>query len=395
MNPTDDQRLRQRLHEEFGALEISPAPVLRVTGRGQGIRTRRRALAIGSLVVVLAGGALSLHTTGGHKPAPPTVTVSAPDPAAPGGVFASGTANGKPWHLAVRNIAADPGTPWCLPAVMFNGRYGNVLYPLARGAQAYGNPAYLAEIPGFPGVGAIFTQVKPGMTKVTVLWRDGRSLTMRPVRVSPCAGEHFLLAGFAFDNTQRVPPLLNVKGHAGFSRYAFSEGVNLGYPGMFAHTAPGVWANTGKDRVEIASSRAAQPIGTGTVAGMTWHIRTALGLFGQCYVATLRGGPGGGRGQGSECAPIAAPPRTTALAFVPVPGAYTQLPGYAGLVNPRAAKVVVSINGGSDLTLRPVRWTGRAYIAFVVPPGHRAHLIRLYDAGGHMFASTTALPRGG
>ena len=142
--------------------------------------------------MVLAGGALSGHALAGHKPAPPRVTISAPDPAAPGGVFASGIANGKPWHLAVRNIAADPGTRWCLPAVMFNGHYGDVLYPLARGAQPYGNPAYLADISGFPGVGAFFTQVKPGVTKVTVLWRDGRSLTVRPIRVSPCAGEHLL-----------------------------------------------------------------------------------------------------------------------------------------------------------------------------------------------------------
>ena len=60
----------------------------------------------------------------------------------------------------------------------------------------------------------------------------------------------------------------------------------------------------------------------------------------------------------------------------------------------RCAKVVVSINGGSDLTLRPVRWTGRAYIAFVVPPHYRAYLVRLYDAAGHLIAATTALPHG-
>ena len=56
MNPPDDQRLRQRLREEFGALEISPAPVLRVTSRGQGIQARRRALTAGALVLVVAGG---------------------------------------------------------------------------------------------------------------------------------------------------------------------------------------------------------------------------------------------------------------------------------------------------------------------------------------------------
>ena len=389
MNVTDDdQRLRQRLHEELGALEVSPPPVLRVTGRGQGIRTRRRALALGSLAVLLAAGALSLHATAGHKPTPPRVTVNAPGPAAPGAVFASGTADGKPWKLAVRNIAADPGTRWCLPAVMFNGRYGNVLYPLAKVTQLYGNPAYLADIPGFPGVGVIFTQVKPAVTEVTLTWPGWKTLTVRPVSVSGC-GQWFHLVGFAFTNAKGAPNILTV------SAYGEMMGLNLAPPGgLFGHTVPGVWANTDKNRADIASSRAAQPLGRGTVNGQIWHIRASLGLFGQCYTAALRGGPGDGRGQGSECVPIAAPPRTTALAFVPVPGAHTQLPGYAGLVNPRAAKVVVSINNGSDLTLRPVRWTGRAYIAFVVPPGCRAYLIRLYDADGHMFASTTALPRG-
>jgi hypothetical protein len=93
VNVTDDhQRLRQRLHEEFGALDVSPPPVLRVTGRGRQIRARRRALVLGSLVILLAGGALSAQATGGQKAVPPAVTVSVPDPAAPGGVFASGTA---------------------------------------------------------------------------------------------------------------------------------------------------------------------------------------------------------------------------------------------------------------------------------------------------------------
>jgi hypothetical protein len=392
VNPTDDQRLRQRLHEEFGALEISPPPVLRVTGRGRGIRTRRRALATGSLVILLAGGALSMHAAGGRNPAPPTVTVSAPDPAAPGGVFASGTANGRPWRLAVRNIAADPGTRWCLPAVMFNGHYGDVLYPLGKGAQAYGNPAYLADIPGFPGIGVIFTQVKPGVTKATVLWRDGRSLTVRPVSVSGCGGEHFHLAGFVFANAKGVAPLLNVEGRAGISRYSFSEGVGLANPGVFGHTAPGVWANTDKNRVDIASSRAAQPIGTGTVAGMTWHISTALGLFGQCYTATLRGGPGGGRGQGSECVAVSAPPRTAALDLVPVPSAHTQLPGYAGLVNPRTAKVEVALSDGTIPPARPVSIAGRTYVAFAIPPGCQVLQLKLFDSTGHVFAITTPVP---
>jgi hypothetical protein len=387
VSPTDDQRLRQRLHEEFGALEISPPPVLRVTSRGQGLRTRRRALAIGGLVVLLVGGALSAHAIGGQKAARPTVTVSAPDPAATGGVFASGTANGKRWALAVRNVNADPGTQWCLPAVMFNGRYGDVLYPLTEGAQAYGNPAYLRHIPGFPGVGAIFTQVKPGVTKMGAVLPNGQPVTLHPVRVSGCGGQHFLLAGFAFANAKGVAKSLTTWSGGGV------EGINfVPHAGLFGPAAPGVWANTDTNGADIATSWAAQPIGQGTVNGQGWHIRAALGLFGQCYIATLRGGPGGGHGRGSECVPVSAPPRTVALDPVPIPSAHTQLPGYAGLVNPRAATVIVSINNGTSRTIRPVNIAGRAYIAFAVPPRCRPYLVTLYDAAGRLFASTTRLP---
>ena len=81
---TDDQVLRQRLHEEFGALEISPPPVLRVTGRGRGVRARRRVLAAGT--VVLAALAVVAGARFGKAPViGPAVTLNAPNPAAPGG----------------------------------------------------------------------------------------------------------------------------------------------------------------------------------------------------------------------------------------------------------------------------------------------------------------------
>jgi hypothetical protein len=381
VNPTEDQRLRQRLHEELGALEISPPPVLRVTGRGQGIRARRRALAIGGLVVVLAGGALSAHVTGGPAARAPTVTVSAPDPAAAGGVFASGTADGKRWALAVRNVNADPGTQWCLPAVMFNGRYGDVLYPFTQGPQASGHPAYLAHIPGFPGVGAVFTQVKPGVTKVGAVLPGGQPITVHPVRVSGCGGQHFLLAGFAFANAKGAVKDLTAWSHGGV------EGLNLASAnGLFGPAAPGIWANSDTNRVDIASSWDAMPIGHGTVSAMVWHVRASLGLFGQCYVATLRGGPGGGHGQSADqCVPVAAPPRTYVLSALIVPSAHTQLLGYAGPVNPRTAYLDASVSNGTTQRVVPVRVAGRAYVAIVAPPGCSLTWVSLFDASGHLF----------
>ena len=393
MSVTDDQRLRQRLGQELAALETSPAPVLRVIGRGQGIRTRRRALAIGGLAVVLAGGALSAHVTGGHKAAPPRVTVSAPDPAAPDGVFASGTADGKPWKLAVRNIAAAPGTQWCLPAVMVNGRDGDVLFGTGPRAPSLGNPAFLRDTAGLPGIGFMFTQVAPGVTRLAAGLSDGTQLTVRPVRVSAC-GQSFDLAGFAFAKARHSVMELDT-----YTRLGLDEGLPLtngpGAGNVFGIAPPGVWANTDGSPADIAASRDAQPIGVGTVNGMTWHIRMALGLFGQCYTATLYG-PRGGRGQSPvQCVPVAAPPRVIALDPVTVVGATTDLSGYAGIVNPRAAKVVVSIDNGTNLTLQPVNVAGRAYISFAVPPGCQADLLSLYDAAGHLFASTTALPQFG
>jgi len=387
VNLTDDQRLRQRLYEEFGALEISPAPVLRVTGRGRGVRARRRALAgftvILAALAVVAAAHLSTKTATASG-----VTLNAPNPAAPGGVFASGTADGKPWALAVRNIA-DAGSHRCLPAVMFNGRDGDVLFEVAKGTPSFGNPALVSGISGFPGIGAVFTQVAPGTTRLAVSFPGGRQVSARPVRVRAC-GTSFNLAGLAFADARRTPTEI-----ATYSSFGLGDGLildsNAAVWTVFGPTSPGIWINLDKSRADIAASQAATPIGAGTVTGQAWHVRVSLGLYGQCYTAALRR-PGQGRGQGTRCVPVAAPPRVAALTFLPVPGALTQLPGYAGLVTPRAAKVVVSVDNGTSLTVRPVSVAGRAYIAFAVPAGCHPYLLSLYDAAGHRIATSAALP---
>ena len=380
MNLTDDQRLRQRLHEEFGALEISPAPVLRVTGRGRGVRARRRALAAGTAILAALAVVAAAHFNG--RAAAPAVTLNQPNPAAPGGVFASGTADGKRWTLAVRNIAAAPGTHWCLPAVMFNGHNGDVLFKVTRGTPTFGNPAFLAHVPGFPGVGAIFTQVAPGENRLVGTSPDGRSISARAVQVRAC-GTTFNLAGFAFAHRHAPTEI------ATYGRFGLGDGlvVNIGTTtSLFGPTAPGIWANLDKSRSDIAASQAGIPIGTGTVSGQIWHIWASLGLYGQCYTAAGRI-PGHGRGQGSECVPVAAPPRTAALSVVPVSSAQTQLPGYAGLVNPRTAYVYASVSDGTTHRVVPVRVAGRAYIALVAPAGCQLTWLSLFDASGHLFAN--------
>jgi hypothetical protein len=378
---TDDQLLRQRLREEFGALEISPPPVLRVTGRGRGVRARRRALAAGTVVlaalaVVAAARFDKAPTTGS------TVTLNAPNPAAPGGVFASGTADGKPWALAVRNIAADPGTPWCLPAVMFNGKDGDVLFKADPGTPSFGNLAFLSHIPGFPRVGAVFTQVAPDTTRLALTFPNGRQISATPVRVRACSTS-FTLAGLAFDS-RHIPSKI-----ATYTEFGLDESldVNLAMAtSVNESTTPGIWLNLDNSRTDIAISQAGNPIGAGTVNGQIWHMWASLGLYGQCYTAAGRV-PGHGRGQGSVCVPVTTPPRIASLTAVPVPSAQTQLPGYAGLVNPRTAYVYASISNGTTHRVFPVRMAGRAYIAVVAPAGCRLTWLSLFDASGHLFAN--------
>jgi hypothetical protein len=380
VNLTDGQLLRQRLHEEFGTLEISPPPVLRITGRGRGVRARRRALA--ALTVILAAlavvAAARLHTKTATMHG---VTVNAPNPAAPGGVFASGTAYGEPWALAVRNIAAAPGTHWCRAAVMFNGSDGDVLFKTGRGTPSFGHPAILSHIHGFPHVGVIFTQVAPGTTRLVLTFPNGRQISATPVRVRAC-GTSFNLAGLAYDS-QHVPSKI-----ATHTRFGLGGGLNVNLAiatSVLEYTTPGIWTNLDNSRADIAASQAGDPIGAGTINGQIWHMRSSLGLYGQCYTAAGRV-PGHGRGQGSECVPVAAPPRTAAVTAVPVSSAQTQLPGYAGLVNPRTAYAYASIDNGTTHRVVPVRVAGRAYIAIVAPAGCQLISLSLFDASGHLFA---------
>jgi hypothetical protein len=81
-----------------------------------------------------------------------------------------------------------------------------------------------------------------------------------------------------------------------------------------------------------------------------------------------------------------------ALDPVSIPGATTDLTGYAGLVNPRAVKVEVALSAGIIPPARPVNIASRAYVALAIPPGCRVRQLKLFDSTGHVFAISTSVP---
>ena len=373
MNPPDDQRLRQRLREEFGALEISPAPVLRVTGRGRGIRARRRALTAGALVVVVAGGAVTAHVAGGRTAGRPPVSMSAPNPAAPGGVFASGTTDGKRWRLAVRNVAADPGTPWCLPAVMLNGHFGAIVGGASTGAFPILNGGVLTDPPGWPGAGFGFQVWSAGVTRLAFRPPGVGLLAQHPVAVTAC-GQRFLMSGYSFARAGVLHFTAYTRHGHSSSHFPLPDPARPWPPGQLR----GLWSVG--DSVPGTSG----VIGSGTVGGGSWRIKQTLGPAGQCYTAVARARGIGG--QARECEPIAAPPSAISVALVPFPDGIGGLTGYAGLVNPRTAYLHASVSNGTTQRVVPVGFAGRAYVAIVVPPGCELTWVRLFDASGHLFA---------
>jgi hypothetical protein len=397
---TEKQILRQVLREETRQIENGPAPVEAILRRGRAIRARRRGAAISGVAVLAVAVAVTAGMQAFGPPAGPApvalpgqlrghaVTLNVPDPRAPGGVFASGTAAGAPWRLAVRNIAG--AAPWCLPAVMLNSRDGDALSYQPGPTPLISNTAFLTN-PGSTdpgrqaGTGYAFAEVGSGVTRLAVNLRDGARLIVRPVAVRLC-GQRFRLAGFGYP-AAGVAQIAAYAGNQATLRYhppAGLFGPRASAPGTFA--APGLWYNT-----KPGGHAAAGTIGSGRSSGVRWRLSMSLGSAGQCYTSSARGR--GSHGSTAECLPVQAPPAGAALSWVPFPStAAAGLTGYAGLVSPRTGYVIARLSGGTTRRLTPVDLAGRKYFGLAVQHGARLARVTMYDAAGHAFASTTAIP---
>lgn len=410
MTDLDEGTLRQLLRDQLTAVPVSGTPRSAVTRRGRALRARRRRLGAAlAALVCLAGLGAGLAGQGKQAPAAPVrVTLSPPDPRAPGGVFASGTAGGKPWHLALRNIDGAVGS--CLPAVTFGNGSADILRPGRAGAATPGYPAFLTMVPGLPNVGFGFIEAGPDASFVAAIMRDGTTVGARPVTAVAC-GHLFRLAGFVFSgSTVRMvmtyfrhrPPAFVATPYVPFARDYHSPWLPYG-----------LWENAGPHLSTVARAQpvAAGVVGQGETQGLRWRVvvKTGYGIgdcdgggtgrpggraacwSAECYFVSLAGGDSGTSAR-SSCTPVKAPGPVPALTPVPVLRPVPALRIYAGLVSPGTQSVTAFLSDGTSMKFLPVPVAGRSYVVITVPLGLQVLRVRAADSAGHVTGTVSPLP---
>lgn len=391
MNSTEERVLRQRLREETDQLETGPAPADAILRRGRAIRARRRGAAASCVAVVAVAVAVTasvqaLSPAGKLAPTRPAghpsrhhVTLNVPDPRAPGGVFASGITDGRPWRLAARNVTGP--APSCLPAVMLNGRNGDLLNIPARAGLIVGNWAFWNDASSQPRTGVAFAELGRRVTSLSVTLRDGSRFAVRPISVALC-GQQFRLAGFGYP-ASGVRTIAAYRGDQATVTYSPPRGTFSPDSALPADT----WDNTA-----AARTTASGVIGAGPIRGTPWRLRVTLGGDGECFEAALS--VAGTTGSASICRPIGMPPAGVSLITLPynTGGSGGILLSYMGTVSERTVYLRADLSDGTTPRLMPMVVAGRKYFALATPKGVIVRRLTLYDGTGHAFAAATSIP---
>jgi hypothetical protein len=369
-----EAELRERVRELIQAVEPPMTPVDAIIRRGRARRRRRAGAVAGGLGLagIIAAATLLTPPRAPASPHPPLpVTVPASGMAGSGGVFASGTADGHAWRLAVQNVA-DPGYR-CLPAITVNGTDANLVQPNPR------NYAAVAFGPAAPGLGFAYVQLPADVTGIVL---DGRE-TIPAITATAC-GLHYRLAGFAYRLAHR--PQVTALGTA--ARFQLPSVGSLGTTTAPAGQNYGVWTNVGSPGAETAQGILA--------SGPGWSMTLLLDAGGDCYQyasLTVPGTP-----QIGACGPVSTPEGAEtimALSLSYAPAGIHGPTGYAVQVSPATARLRATLSDGSTQLVTPRVVGGRRYMAFTVGTSLRLARLTWLDAAGQAFASTTALPRSG
>ena len=374
MSEPGEAGLRERVHLLLQAVEPPMAPVDSIVRRGRARRLRRAGAVAGGLGLAGIIAAATLLTPPRaqaplHPPLP--VTVPASGIAGPGGVFASGTADGHAWRLAVENIA-DPGYR-CLPAITVNGTDANLVQPNPQ------NYAATAFGPAAPGLGFAYVQLPAGVTGIVL---DGQE-TVPAVTASAC-GLRYRLAGFAY----RLAHIPRVTAIGAAASYQLPSVGSLGTTTAPAGQDYGVWTNVGTPGAETEQGIVA--------SGRGWSISVLLDAGGDCYHYESMTTPG--TPQISACGPVGTPAGAETIMALSLSYASAGIhgpTGYAVQVSPETDRLRATLSDGSTRLVTPRVVGGRKYAAFTVATSLRLVRLTWLDAAGKAFASTTALPRSG
>ncbi len=392
MSGPSDAELRQRVRGLLQVVEPPVAPVDAIIRRGRGLRLRRTGAAAGCLGLAGIIAAATLLTPPAapapREPALP-VTVPASGTAGPDGVFASGTAGGRAWRLAVQNIA-DPGYR-CIPSITVNGTDADPVYPDP------GSGADVALGAAAPGIGFAFVQVPAGIERLVI---DGQE-SLPPIAATVC-GLRYRVVGFAY-RLAHSPRITAVSARPGWPRLRAATGnASTGWPAVYTlppitseppatattFQTDGTWNNVGPTSTETAQGVLA--------SGRTWSIALTLEAGGDCYDFNAAGSSGSP--QMGACGPISTPdgPETImALSLSYPPAKFNGPTGYAVQVSPATAHLRATVSDGSTQLVTPQVVDGRKYAAFAIGTSLRLERLTWLNAAGKAFASTTSLPRFG
>ncbi|MGH3202971.1 MAG: hypothetical protein ACRDOA_15500 [Streptosporangiaceae bacterium] len=373
MTATEERQLRRALHGTLQSVSPPPVPLEAIARRSRVIRLRRAGAAAGALalagLVAITSLALRGNQPSAVPPAAPAVT------AGPDGVFASGTADGHPWRLAVQNIA-DPGYR-CLPAIVINGTDADPVYP------APGNAASVGLGQAVRGAAFAFIQLPDRVGGVIV---NGHQ-NVPAVIVNAC-GYRYRLVGFSYSLAGPLRITL-AKPYPGWTADVFVPTPTT--QGGITQ-AEGLWINT----YTATGATASATLASGTLpGGQSWIIKLQFDSGGDCY--EFDGQNSTGSTQMGYCGPVSTPAGPETIMALPLgfdePGVGAI--GYAFQVSPGTAHVRAVLDNGSSVLATPRIVDGRKYVAFVVPSSRSLHRLIWLDAAGRVMASTTAVPRYG
>ncbi len=364
--------LREQLDELLGAVEPAPVPLERIRRRALGIRLRRT----GAVASVLAAAGVAAALLTGY-PAP----VSAPAPTVgattqPGRPFAHGVAHGRPWQLAVQDIAG-PGYR-CVPGVTVNGSDADPIAPVPMPGRT--TAAFISLGVALPGIGIGFAQVPPDVRELTLL-ADGPGGGWRelPTTTVTACGQQFRLVGFDYPLTARL------RIDVGTASVAVPSMLSNPQNSDAYAQATGVWRNEGVTYGQIASGTLA----TGEAYGQRWSIQVTFGATGDCYQIAA------GSSSMGDCGPVSTPSGLATIMALPLGFGNGGGVGYASEVSPATARVVATLSDGSTTSAVPHVVDGRKYAALFVTGSARITRLSWLNAAGATIASTTSVAQYG